>query len=993
MLLITISATLLPAPGASANDLQIIQPDDAKSAIWENATHKKIRDTWRRVETTLINGFLLEGGNKTTITRALNKLRADFRKSLRVNEGGDLAARMSYDNMVRTMFGLASKDADLRGLVKPLWIRLGTPALLEGDLTESQKIVLAESVRRNMPNHKLLERERAMNKDTIRRAKQDPVYAQQYDSLFADELDGLTLSNFDPRAYLAQDSSNPLHKSLLDNMRPDGGLEFSLNELKELTRTEFGKINTSIDDMQRTLGLINAQQQDLVDFMNNERALQEAQALAQAEAAEHDARLAAASSAVTTLSTLAGIIDPRFGEQVGVVGSSIVQIGDTLSGWMKATAGLSALEQITSLSTVLATGNALGAVMNIVSLFGDSGPTPDQMILEEIGKLREQIDQLGVEMHDRFDRIDKQLNTIYNTMQERFDQIDLQLGKINGNLAEIQQSLLNLDMRLSRLERNNFEFLDAIGRRPLLDSINGAIGYRERTGLAMPFQPEFVSFENTFHTWGTVTAFDALSAGPTQRDYRDSQVLSELNAYPLDANLNYLNGWLMAKGLTPFSSKRLPSPRDWLFASRSYSLMGTEWPEHVRRIDPQRGASLAAVGADLEQALRNLSTRITPSGPAGNAPLFTEVISYYSAKLNQIDTHLLTSELAFASNVQLNELQRGEPFDLFGGIEQPLAYKAPGLATMSCGEIATPSNMAAHVPNLVRYTMAEYMKLGTIRSCPLAVLENIQLICPPRQDACDMLGDLRIYVRVSFDNVMLTERSLAAGILRLPGEEDVTDYVIANWGNYKENFEQRSVDAPLLPRQVEERAAKLAEITAALQARLAAYQQNFSTQVLQGLQGQNNSPLRPMSVELAGAKKLLESFIALGLPQTLSSDDLLRSLLYSDQALVDDQQVVSAYTTAMTTAQVGEGAGLMSDPRIALMGTATKRTTAMRDLLTRYTDAISAQTYREEIELITNARRDLDLVRGLADLPADQPPVEQPPTTNTQRLYLPLVLR
>ena len=60
------------------------------------------------------------------------------------------------------------------------------------------------------------------------------------------------------------------------------------------------------------------------------------------------------------------------------------------------------------------TGNVLGAVMNIeISLFGDSEPSPEQMILEEIGKLRQEVNQLRIEMHDRFDRIDEELNEIY----------------------------------------------------------------------------------------------------------------------------------------------------------------------------------------------------------------------------------------------------------------------------------------------------------------------------------------------------------------------------------------------------------------------------------------------------------------------------------------------------------------------------------------------------------------------------------------------------
>ncbi len=107
----------------------------------------------------------------------------------------------------------------------------------------------------------------------------------------------------------------------------------------------------------------------------------------------------------------------------------------------------------------------LGVAMQVMSLFGPDQPAPDQMILEEIGKLRQQVGELRNEMHDRFDRVDRQLDSIYTTMQTRFDLIDVQLGKINGSLADIQDTLMTLDNTLARIERNNFEFLDAGFRR------------------------------------------------------------------------------------------------------------------------------------------------------------------------------------------------------------------------------------------------------------------------------------------------------------------------------------------------------------------------------------------------------------------------------------------------------------------------------------------------------------------------------------------------
>jgi|GEM_PF-5279236 len=114
------------------------------------------------------------------------------------------------------------------------------------------------------------------------------------------------------------------------------------------------------------------------------------------------------------------------------------------------------------------------------------------------------------------------------------------------------------------------------------------------------------------------------------------KVLGELNAYPLDVNLNYLNGWLLSQGLPPFAEERLLGPRDWLFASRAYTRLGMESPEFLNRIntnDPQRKIAFDSVGNDLEMALRRISTQTTLSGTIGNTTLFTGVMDYYNEKL------------------------------------------------------------------------------------------------------------------------------------------------------------------------------------------------------------------------------------------------------------------------------------------------------------------------------------------------------------------------
>jgi hypothetical protein len=156
---------------------------------------------------------------------------------------------------------------------------------------------------------------------------------------------------------------------------------------------------------------------------------------------EHQLKMQAASSAVSIVSTLVSLEDPELGKQIATVGQSALQIYASIK---KLTQAAAAVEGIGAVATAAATGNIIGAVLNVALLFEPQQPTPEQLILGEIGKLREQVSELRSEMHTRFDRIDAQFNTIYTTMHDRFNQIDLKLGKITTSLDEVQQSLLTL---------------------------------------------------------------------------------------------------------------------------------------------------------------------------------------------------------------------------------------------------------------------------------------------------------------------------------------------------------------------------------------------------------------------------------------------------------------------------------------------------------------------------------------------------------------------
>ncbi|MEZ4869271.1 MAG: hypothetical protein R3C14_48560 [Caldilineaceae bacterium] len=995
-------AMLLPAHRVVAADQEVTIPktvvdEMAYQALWQQAYQGN-----DAVEALIYDMFILDAGkagvNETDMANMMSAYMTAVdgqlhNAAVRATQGPTNDAPPSGQEVAQQMIETAITIPQLQPYIKDVWKSFARPLGFLPSLDEATKIGSSSS---QFFNPQLGDLVGDVIKQLVDASQSNLAVSKGCDTVHQKKVK-VSVKKIDGGTVLKQTPTLNLPPEIIQSIQLNGTINVTLNQLKDLSVTEFNNIELSLDDMRQTLVQIDAKQDVIIDYINNQQEREQMQALAEAKAAEHKLKLEAIQSSINVISTLAGFIDPKLGKDLNTVADSALQIGQSLDGWLDAVAGLSALDKIGSLSTVVMTGNVLGAVMNVVNLFGDSGPSPDQMILQEIGKLRQQVDQLRTEMHDRFDRVDQELNTLYTTMQDRFDKIDIQLGKLNANILEVQRTLLDLDLKLSRIERNNFELLDTVGRRPLLEAMNGGLGYQERTGHVMPFQPDFVNYENIFQTWGTIHAFDALATGPSQRDFSDGALLSELNALPLDANLNYLNEWLKLHGLPGIANGRLASPRDWLFASRAYSQLGVEWPDHMKQIDPQRAAALDAVGADLQTAMHNLSTLTTATGAQANRLLYTTVISNYENKLGVVDTSLQKLETSAVQATQ-TALQRSEPFDLYGGIDQVTTYRPAGLNALDYGDengatLPLPSNVAALLPTFNRHILASYFKLadeGQFHVTLDGLLLHGKPQCPPppnpQPDVCPSLGDLQVSVSIRYGTLSLAGLTMMAGKVLLPvinGDlQDPTSYVVDHWGNLGPRFETQAVEVPPTPAVAQQRADLLKQFTTSLKERLAHYQQDLYGSALTAL---TQGEFKAQAAELAGSKALLDSLVTVGLDRAVSDDDFFHAMLYGNQQLVTDNQIVQSY--AISATQPITGTGLTVNPRLRVKQMADARDAAFKVMINHYLDAIGAQTHVEAVDYIAEPRRDLDLAMRIARL--DQ----SAPVPGTNQLYLPLVER
>jgi len=137
---------------------------------------------------------------------------------------------------------------------------------------------------------------------------------------------GVSIKDFDAYDYITEHPDDIIPPAIVDRMRTDGTISISLNDLKEYSQVQFDAIHQGLDDLQLTIGDINAKQDVLIDYVNNQQQREQMQARAAAKAAEHRLQMEAIQSSLFIAYTLADVIDPEFAMQLNVIGNSTLQV-------------------------------------------------------------------------------------------------------------------------------------------------------------------------------------------------------------------------------------------------------------------------------------------------------------------------------------------------------------------------------------------------------------------------------------------------------------------------------------------------------------------------------------------------------------------------------------------------------------------------------------------------------------------------------------------
>lgn len=147
-----------------------------------------------------------------------------------------------------------------------------------------------------------------------------------------------------------------------------------------------------------------------------------------------------ARTAVAGAVALMGVAGPEARE----LGRKTLAVADAALGVQGAVHAFHAAGEIgasNSLASLALSGSLVSVGTALIGSLFDTGPTADEIIIEEIGKLRAQVEDLREEMHKRFDGVHEHLDEVVERLDSGFDLLSEDIADVRARLEEVKLGL------------------------------------------------------------------------------------------------------------------------------------------------------------------------------------------------------------------------------------------------------------------------------------------------------------------------------------------------------------------------------------------------------------------------------------------------------------------------------------------------------------------------------------------------------------------------
>jgi len=307
------------------------------------------------------------------------------------------------------------------------------------------------------------------------------------------------------------------------------------------------------------------------------------------------------------------------------------------------------------------------ASAGIVDTFGDGGPpSPEEQMFDQIIEMRDQLEDVRVEMNQRFDRIEEQLGVIYTAVADGFNALGMQIGDLTQDVANISRELVIARASLERIEDALWGVAEDVLLLDLTLLTNELLDYRDDAGVDLPYSqtnPNFVSGASNFFSWATTIAKNTTFAGDQSSTLSIVNAHDRLNDPSIGRQINDLRVFPAQLGLPALWPTRIAAPAPWTQAASAYAQLAKENPWYFAYMYEQQ-LTTRGTAADLDEIIAGGEDLAASAANGRSTTLYDALFDGYELAMEDVATRMETvrdSTLALAGY---------PPIDPWGGLTQ-----------------------------------------------------------------------------------------------------------------------------------------------------------------------------------------------------------------------------------------------------------------------------------------------------------------------------------
>jgi hypothetical protein len=213
----------------------------------------------------------------------------------------------------------------------------------------------------------------------------------------------------------------------------------------------------------------------------------------------------------------------------------------------------------------------------------EKAPLPEQILYEALVKISEQIKAFQQNVNDRFDRVDKALNTIYRTLVNGLEEAITGIHDVRADTGKIRRSLSRIVDRMDIYQGEIIDRLEFLIDHSFRTKVQECLAYHDLAGRDLQ-RDEYVSCV------AAIRGYFLTCDSPTRSGRWDPTALAKLATLEArfsqgdwQSHVNFLRGIAKNEAAISLSGERA-NPLCWLVAARTYRQLAGQNIELFRQL-------------------------------------------------------------------------------------------------------------------------------------------------------------------------------------------------------------------------------------------------------------------------------------------------------------------------------------------------------------------------------------------------------------------------